>query len=318
MKVGAFDHPKIFHLAHLLQTDRWQARGLVESIFIVTGQFAIRGNIGHLRNQAIACKIDYKGDADHMVRCLVDSGWVDEHPEHRLVVHNWHKHCSPWVKGSVSQMDAGFVGNGPSSDSSLKRESPIPLPIPLPGKDPLRNPLGTPKEPLRKPDQVNQKKPPPPPPRGESAGGESFEDIIGPPFEDVAPPCPAHSIPPEATRSPKTNPALPEVLRTDGFREAWRRWAVHRTEIRKKLTPSTTASQLKKLAKWGETVAVASIEQSIENGYTGLFEPKETDRGKPTRPDIDAASVRRAAQRAREHPEGDKPIPRIDFTTRSA
>ncbi len=41
MKVGAFDHPKIFHLAHLLQTARWKARGLLNTGDVVANSTAI-------------------------------------------------------------------------------------------------------------------------------------------------------------------------------------------------------------------------------------------------------------------------------------
>ena len=37
---------------------------------------------------------------------------------------------------------------------------------------------------------------------------------------------------------------------------------------------TTTALQLKKLAKFGELQAIASIEASMENNWTGLFEVK--------------------------------------------
>jgi hypothetical protein len=69
------------------------------------------------------------------------------------------------------------------------------------------------------------------------------------------------------------------VLDCDSFREAWQRWTAHRREIRKTLTPSTTAAQLKKLAGWGVARAVAAIDRSIEAGWQGIFEDKAN--GKP-------------------------------------
>jgi len=58
------------------------------------------------------------------------------------------------------------------------------------------------------------------------------------------------------------------------FQEKWREWVKFRKEIKKSLTVSTAERQLKKLSEWGEEKATASIEQSIENGWRGLFEPK--------------------------------------------
>jgi len=62
------------------------------------------------------------------------------------------------------------------------------------------------------------------------------------------------------------------------FAAAWADWMQFRAELRKKLTPSTAKAQLKKLADMGERDAIASIRQSISNGWQGLFEPKDTPR----------------------------------------
>ncbi len=66
---------------------------------------------------------------------------------------------------------------------------------------------------------------------------------------------------------------LPPSLLTAEFSEAWERWQKHRKEKRQKLTPSTTALQLKVLAEYGSLRAVSAIDHSIKNGYTGIFEP---------------------------------------------
>jgi hypothetical protein len=56
------------------------------------------------------------------------------------------------------------------------------------------------------------------------------------------------------------------------FSNAWERWNDHRTEKKKKLTPSTSSMQLKKLESVGEARAIKMIDYSIENGWLGLFE----------------------------------------------
>ena len=68
---------------------------------------------------------------------------------------------------------------------------------------------------------------------------------------------------------------FPENLRTDSFKSAWAEWENHRKEIKKKLTPSTVGKQLKKLSAMGEAKAIQSINDSITNGWQGLFEPKQ-------------------------------------------
>lgn len=68
--------------------------------------------------------------------------------------------------------------------------------------------------------------------------------------------------------------ATPPELDTPAFRSAWAGWETHRREIRKRLTPLAVTTQLKQLASLGPARAVAAIEHSIANGYTGIYEPK--------------------------------------------
>lgn len=68
--------------------------------------------------------------------------------------------------------------------------------------------------------------------------------------------------------------AIPDNLDTEAFRETWKKWKGYRKRIKKKLAPETEESQLKKLSKHGEQTAIAMIEQSIGEGWTGLFELK--------------------------------------------
>ena len=88
---------------------------------------------------------------------------------------------------------------------------------------------------------------------------------------------------PKPNSSSSSSVFIPRNIDTPDFREAWKDWEQYRKEIKKKLTPSTMKSQLKTLAKWGETKAIMAIRKSIDSGWTGLFEPdcksEETDQG---------------------------------------
>lgn len=74
--------------------------------------------------------------------------------------------------------------------------------------------------------------------------------------------------------------SFPPELNSEEFRTAWNRWVGYRREIGKKLAPSTVSGQLAKLAAWGTEKAIRSIEQSIANGWQGLFDP-DGKTGKP-------------------------------------
>jgi hypothetical protein len=82
-----------------------------------------------------------------------------------------------------------------------------------------------------------------------------------------------------AVKKPKTESKsepveIPVSLQTEHFLEAWSEWQQHRREKGHKLTPLTARRQIAMLEKMGPVASVASINQSIEKGWQGLFEPK--------------------------------------------
>lgn len=68
--------------------------------------------------------------------------------------------------------------------------------------------------------------------------------------------------------------AIPPELDGEAFREAWERWRKYRAERRASLTPSTEGVQLRKLAAAGLSAALWAIEESIGQGWQGLFPEK--------------------------------------------
>ena len=68
----------------------------------------------------------------------------------------------------------------------------------------------------------------------------------------------------------------PPELDNSEFESAWSLWTAHRKEIKKPLTATSIGQQLKALAKTGSDRAILTIENSIKNGWVGLFEPKES------------------------------------------
>jgi hypothetical protein len=80
------------------------------------------------------------------------------------------------------------------------------------------------------------------------------------------------------TGAARASPSIPETLQTPAFEAAWGRWLEYRREIRKPVTPTMAASQLRQMEKWGESHAIATIEHTIGRGWWGLREP-EASRG---------------------------------------
>ncbi len=78
----------------------------------------------------------------------------------------------------------------------------------------------------------------------------------------------------KAPPAPEPLPALCPTMNTREFNDAWMRWTKYRREIGKSLKPTTVKAQLALLTKVAPAVAVAMIDQSILQQWTGLFEVK--------------------------------------------
>lgn len=92
-----------------------------------------------------------------------------------------------------------------------------------------------------------------------------------------APPRNDCTTPPQITTNTPANIA-PELNKELNNRikqvEGWQEWIDYRSEIKKKMTPATIKKQLKFLEGKTPVEQQAIIDQSITNGWTGLFEVK--------------------------------------------
>ena len=109
MKRETLRHPKTLDLAARLGVERPVVLGILTLLWDFTAEAAIQGDIGKWPNGAIARACDYMGDHDAFVRALVESKWLDEHPEHRLIVHHWPDHCERWVKSKLKTLKISFL-----------------------------------------------------------------------------------------------------------------------------------------------------------------------------------------------------------------
>ena len=71
------------------------------------------------------------------------------------------------------------------------------------------------------------------------------------------------------------NPLLPPVLNTPAFAYKWREYEGYRREMRfRKLLPSTVQRRWDMLAKYGPDVAIAAIDQAMDQQWQGIFPEK--------------------------------------------
>lgn len=67
---------------------------------------------------------------------------------------------------------------------------------------------------------------------------------------------------------------MPDVLLTEAFKAKWAEYEQYRRERRlPSLKPMSVRRQWANLAEFGHDGAIASIEQTIRNGWQGLFQP---------------------------------------------
>lgn len=98
MKRGTPDHPKTKRLARLLcDGDLAQACGLLELLWHFTARYAPDGGIGSFEDAEIADAAKWSGDITKFIHAMTESGWLDQHDEARLVVHDWPDHADDSV-----------------------------------------------------------------------------------------------------------------------------------------------------------------------------------------------------------------------------
>lgn len=118
MKREAFRHPKLLDLSVRLSCSRPEAIGFLQLLWDFTAEYAIQGDIGKHSNGSISKACDWTGNPDDFVRALVESGWMDEDDEYRLLVHDWADHCERWVKLKMDKIGKDFIGS--SIDASTE------------------------------------------------------------------------------------------------------------------------------------------------------------------------------------------------------
>jgi hypothetical protein len=138
------EHPKFARLKRTLGLSKFEALGILEALWHFTGKFAPRGNVGKFKNDEIEDWVEWSGEPGMMVDALIATGWLDQHQEYRLVVHDWHVHADQTTKKQLGRTREGFVQDtsGQSSDMSRDggKQSGPPVPVPEPEPAPVPEP----------------------------------------------------------------------------------------------------------------------------------------------------------------------------------
>lgn len=123
MKRGTDMLTKFKRLKDDLGLPTYACKGLLQELWDATATNAIAGDIGKHSDDDIAYMLDWQGDPAALVAALVKWKWLDPHPEHRLVVHDWPQHCEDWIHMRLARATLLFAdGTTPKVQKFQKDE----------------------------------------------------------------------------------------------------------------------------------------------------------------------------------------------------
>ncbi len=109
MKRSAPHHQKMYDLAKRLGMPIYAAVGIMEMLWHFSGQNTPEGDIGRVSDVQIAGAIGWDRKPDVLIKALVASTFLDRHPDYRLIVHNWPKHCEQTVRKTLLNRGSHFL-----------------------------------------------------------------------------------------------------------------------------------------------------------------------------------------------------------------
>jgi hypothetical protein len=150
MKINTIEHPKMMHLMALLDVKRYEAVGIMETLWHFTARYARDGNLAKFGPKMIAAAIGWTEDADVLLAKIAEAGWLDKSQDGKvLYVHDWHEHCDRFVDRALA--DSGQIyanGETPRNEprgqcavndrprepkrGGMGSQSPLPMPMPMP------------------------------------------------------------------------------------------------------------------------------------------------------------------------------------------
>ena len=123
MKLACYTHIKTLKFQRALNLSKWQAVGILESLFLLAAQNAPAGNIGKYANDEIALFMEYFGDPDELVSALIDSGYVDADDDERLVIHGWIEHRPKYLNDRAAKQRNRQNKDAPQTVGDSPRQS---------------------------------------------------------------------------------------------------------------------------------------------------------------------------------------------------
>jgi len=93
-------------------------------------------------------------------------------------------------------------------------------------------------------------------------------------------------------------------LLDDSLAQVFQEFIQHRKQLKKPMTKIAISRMISKLNKYDARTAEQMLVQSMENGWSGIFEPKDKDNGKKTRAEQALANIASGANKELDKIEG--------------
>lgn len=120
-KRGALTHRKTRRLARALGgIPLPYALGIMEALWHATQVHAPDGAIGRLSDASIAEEMWWDEEPARLVQALVDAELLDEHADHRLIVHGWAEHADDATHRALARKREFFADGTPPRYARLE------------------------------------------------------------------------------------------------------------------------------------------------------------------------------------------------------
>jgi hypothetical protein len=116
---GTLKHRKTRALARELGIDPCFALGILEALWHVTADQTPQGDIGQMSDAEIAREIYYGGDAEKLIKALLNCGFLDSDPISRIVVHDWKDHALQYVRKRLIRKNLPFKSGYPVDSQNI-------------------------------------------------------------------------------------------------------------------------------------------------------------------------------------------------------
>src|ERR1035437_623991 len=103
------EHPKFAQLKSILRAPKGATLGWLEATWHFAAKFTPQGNVGKYDNSQIEAWVEWNGEPGALIAALVESKWLDDDPEFRLVIHDWDRHADTFVHTDLARHCLTFV-----------------------------------------------------------------------------------------------------------------------------------------------------------------------------------------------------------------